>query len=167
MRRELSEERGTVVSSSFFSDPCNLGNGDGPHYKYRNSGWDFLFNKWLCYAKGHSWTLFFRFYQQVYNTGTSIYPKITKEESELQRGESLTQANEWMPKGSWNIDPGWSNSWASISVWSVWSLQQIFKRHKGSLVNMQMPCLYPWHMTSVLEVRPGKGAVHFNKHLRG
>lgn len=27
-------------------------------------------------------------------TGTSVYPKIKKEESELQRGESLTQDNE-------------------------------------------------------------------------
>ena len=43
----------------------------------------------------------------------------------------------------------------------------MFKRHKGSLVNMQSPYLCPWHVTSVSEVRPGKGALDFNKHLRG
>lgn len=71
------------MSSSFFSDECNLDGGDNHHRQHENNGGQHLvFNELLLCArhcaKHFAWNFFFRFYKQVYDTGSLNNPKITK-----------------------------------------------------------------------------------------
>lgn len=165
--RELSEEGGTVVSSSFFSDPCNLGNGDGPHYKYRNSGWDFLFNKWLCYTGSPFLDSLLGFTSKSIIQVLQFIPRLQRRNQSYKRW--ITYPSQWMPRELEYRPRLVLVQVLMISltmVWSVWSLQQIFReaqRELGKCRCLSLSLTYDM----VLEVRPEEGAVHFNKHLRG
>lgn len=71
------------MSSSFFPNECNLDGGANHHWQQQhNGGQHLVFNELLLCArhcaKYFAWNFFFRFYKQVYDTGSLNNPKITK-----------------------------------------------------------------------------------------